>query len=217
MNRHNIHCDRRFADKSLDEHAQRDALRSLIQTYLYTFRELNVQTWLMHGSLLGWWWGKKVRTCLVVSAMHQVKDGAKYLTGRIYQIMPWDRDADVQISEADIYFLAAYYNMTTYYYKFPGIPEGRVYLLDINPHFEHRDADDRLNVIDARWIDTQTGLFIDITAARYDVDHPRGAGMLYDKNRHEYRVSPQTLFLTNHSECEKLLLTGPGHVPVSVT
>jgi hypothetical protein len=46
--------------RQLDEPEQRDAIKALIQTYLSTFRELGVQTWLMHGSLLGWWWGKKV-------------------------------------------------------------------------------------------------------------------------------------------------------------
>lgn len=103
--------------------------------------------------------------------------------------MPWDLDADVQVTEADMYFLAAYHNMTTYYFKYSNMKEGRLFLLEINPHFTHRGQDDELNVIDARWIDMDNGLFIDITAARYDVDHPRGEGILYDKNGHEYRVS----------------------------
>lgn len=102
--------------------------------------------------------------------------------------MPWDLDADVQVSEADMYYLAAYHNMTTYYYKYDRVPEGCFYLLEVNPHFEHRDQDDALNVIDARWIDTKSGLFIDITAARYNTDHPQGKGILYDKNGHEFKV-----------------------------
>ena len=56
----NVHYDGRFMFRQLDEPEQRDAIRALIQTYLSTFRALGVQTWLMHGSLLGWWWGKKV-------------------------------------------------------------------------------------------------------------------------------------------------------------
>lgn len=63
MDSRNAHYDIRFGRKTLVENSQRDAIRALIQTYLFTFRELGVQTWLMHGSLLGWWWGKKVRTC----------------------------------------------------------------------------------------------------------------------------------------------------------
>lgn len=103
--------------------------------------------------------------------------------------MPWDLDADVQVTEADMYFLAAYHNMTTYYFKYENLKKGRFFLLEINPYFKHRDQDDKLNVIDARWIDMDNGLFIDITAARYAVNHPRGEGILYDKNGHEYRVS----------------------------
>lgn len=105
------------------------------------------------------------------------------------KVMPWDMDADVQVTEADMYYLAAYHNMTTYYYRYSNIPKGRSFLLEINPHFEHRETDDKLNVIDARWIDTENGLYIDITAARYALNHEQGEGILYDKNKHEYRVS----------------------------
>ncbi|KAI9170800.1 mannosylphosphorylation protein [Paramyrothecium foliicola] len=159
--RYSIHYDARYAVRPLSEDDQRDAIIVLIQTYLSTFRELGVQTWLMHGTLLGWWWGKKV--------------------------MPWDLDADVQIMEADMYFLAGYHNMTTYYFKYDSIPNGRTFLLEINPYFTHREQDDELNLIDARWIDTQNGLYIDITAARYAVNHEAGEGILFDKNSHEYR------------------------------
>lgn len=108
--------------------------------------------------------------------------------------MPWDLDADVQVSEADMFFLAAYHNMTTWYYKDENGSHGdRCFLLEVNPHFEHRETDDRANVIDARWIDTSTGLYIDITAARYHLHHEAGEGILYDKNMHEYRVSTLTL------------------------
>ncbi|POR37824.1 Protein MNN4 [Tolypocladium paradoxum] len=104
--------------------------------------------------------------------------------------MPWDFDADVQVTEADMYYLAAYYNMTVYYYKYADMQQGRYFLLDINPHFTYRGRDDALNFIDARWVDMESGLFIDITAARYDPKHEAGQGMLYDKNGHEYRGVP---------------------------
>lgn len=104
------------------------------------------------------------------------------------KVMPWDYDADVQITEADMYYLAAYHNMTVYYYKYGGMDEGRYFQLEINPYFKHREQDDKSNVIDGRWIDMQNGLYIDITAARYDLDHEEGEGILYDKYGHEYRV-----------------------------
>lgn len=102
--------------------------------------------------------------------------------------MPWDLDADVSMTEADMYFLSAYHNMTIYYYQYDGCPDGCYFQLELNPHFKHRGRDDWKNVIDARWIDMQNGLFIDITAARYDPRHKQGEGVMYDKNDHEFKV-----------------------------
>ncbi|KAL1894677.1 mannosyltransferase [Sporothrix stenoceras] len=155
------HYDGRFADRVLEYNEQKRALKSLVQTYLSTFADIGVETWLMHGSLLGWWWNR--------------------------QIMPWDSDIDVQVMEPSMYYLAAYYNMSVFHYKTPRLPEGRDYLLEVNPHYTNREQSDWLNVIDARWIDTETGLFIDITTARYDPSHPAGEGVLSCKDGHEYR------------------------------
>ncbi|KAL1882196.1 mannosyltransferase [Diaporthe australafricana] len=155
------HYDGRFAEKALPYHEQKAALKNLLQTYLATFSDLGVETWLMHGSLLGWWWGKK--------------------------ILPWDTDADVQVSEAGIHYLANYYNMSVFHYRTPRIPEGRDYMLEVNPNYVNREQTDKLNVIDARWIDTTSGLFIDITTVRYNLTHPEGEGMLSCKDGHEFR------------------------------
>ncbi|KAF5871770.1 putative mannosylphosphorylation protein [Botrytis fragariae] len=155
------HYDGRFADKQLGYRERRQALSNLIQTYLATFSDIGVETWLMHGTLLGWWWNRK--------------------------ILPWDSDSDVQVSEASMHFLASYYNMTVFHYKTPRIPEGRDYMLEINPHYINREQSDKLNVIDARWVDTTSGLFIDITTARYNYTHPAGEGMMSCKDGHEYR------------------------------
>jgi hypothetical protein len=87
-----------------------------------------------------------------------------------------------------MFYLAAYYNMTVFHYQSPRIPDGRDYLLEINPHYKNRDPGDKLNVIDARWIDTETGLFIDITTVRYNMTQPARPGMLACKDGHEYKV-----------------------------
>lgn len=84
-----------------------------------------------------------------------------------------------------MFYLAAYYNMTTYHYR--RIGDGRPYLLEINPNYKNREQSDVNNIIDARWIDTTSGLFIDITAVRYNVTHPQGEGMLGCKDGHEFR------------------------------
>lgn len=121
--------------------------------------------------------------------------------------MPWDLDADVQVTEADMYFLSAYHNMTVYYYKHENMMEGKSFLLEINPYFTYREQDDSLNVIDARWIDIETGLYIDITAARYSLDHEQGEGILYDKNGHEYRVSTlSSIYLLKYLRRELMVL-----------
>lgn len=171
----------RFADHQLGYRERKQALSSLIQTYLATLADIGVETWLMHGTLLGWWWNRKVGE----SPVHIYIVG--YLTFRA-QILPWDTDLDVQVSEASMHYLASYYNMTIFHYKTPRIPEGRDYMLEINPHYVNREQSDELNVIDARWIDTESGLFIDITTARYNLTHPAGADMLVCKDGHEYRV-----------------------------
>lgn len=103
------------------------------------------------------------------------------------QILPWDSDIDVQVAEESMHFLASYYNMTVFHYKTPRIPEGRDYMLEINPHYINREQTDRLNVIDARWTDTSSGLFIDITTVRKNYTHPAGPGILSCKDKHEYK------------------------------
>merc|ERR1711977_617340 len=157
------HYDGRFADHQLGYRERKQALSNLIQTYLATFSDIGVETWLMHGTLLGWWWNRK--------------------------ILPWDSDSDVQVSEASMHYLASYYNMSVFHYKTPRIPEGRDYMLEVNPHYVNRLQTDKLNVIDARWVDTTSGLFNDITTARYNLTHPAGPGMLVCKDGHEYRDS----------------------------
>lgn len=123
--------------------------------------------------------------------------------------MPWDLDADVSVTEADMYFLAAYHNMTIYYYQYDGCPEGCFFQLEINPYHKYRERDDYMNFIDARWIDMQNGLFIDITAARYDPGHEMGDGVMYDKHDHEFKVR---IFGNDRCLVLKLHMTGQVHL-----
>ena len=180
------HYDGRFAAAILPYADSKHHLSILLQTYLSTMHDLGVETWIMHGSLLGWWWNRKV--------------------------MPWDSDVDVQVSEASLDFLASYHNMTVH--RFPIVPDlraetgdddgdggvdeknekkkekekGRSYLLEINPHYRNGSVTDTLNVIDARWIDMTTGLFIDITGLRRDREAEQAGrpGQMMCKDRHQY-------------------------------
>ena len=104
----------------------------------------------------------------------------------LHQIMPWDSDIDVQVELDTLEFLAAYYNMTIHTFKAKNMPRKRSYMLEINPGYTNDSSADRLNTIDARWIDVESGVFIDITAVR----HKEGApGMMHCKDTHHYAVS----------------------------
>jgi hypothetical protein len=110
------------------------------------------------------------------------------------QILPWDSDIDVQVSIETLSFLASYYNMSIFHYHLPHIPEGRDYLFEINPGFATEGPFDDLNRIDARWIDMETGLFIDVTTV-----HPNETaralgveGALKCKDGHSYLVRMRT-------------------------
>ena len=112
-----------------------DTLHHMIRAYLTILDDLHVETWIAHGTLLGWWWNQ--------------------------QILPWDWDLDVQVSGQTLAYLGEFLNYTTHTYKFDGTE--REYFLDVNPHYVERIRGDGENIIDARWIDVRNGLFIDIT------------------------------------------------------
>ncbi|KAI1201999.1 LicD family-domain-containing protein [Nemania serpens] len=233
------HYDARYFRGKVPYEQHRPALRYLVRSYLTTFRDLGAETWLAHGSLLGWWWN-----------------------GRI---MPWDYDLDVQVSVATLALLGERYNRSLYEYEYEvdgdeavllgvaspesesgsesgsggssgrisarddsgsdgnvnansdrGTSDGgsgsdirqgeggggpppppptttttkikRTYLLDVNPHYGALTKGNGANIIDARWIDTSTGLFIDITGLR-ERDPERSPGVWSCKNNHRYRTS----------------------------
>ena len=81
--------------------------------------------------------------------------------------------------------LASYYNMTIHTFHV-GAGVRRDYMLEVNPKYTDPSYDDTLNVIDARWIDIETGLFIDITAVR---PHMTKKGIMCSKDQHEEKVS----------------------------
>lgn len=93
--------------------------------------------------------------------------------------MPWDSDIDVQMTERTMHFLASYYNMTIHTFK------RRNFMLEINPGYIDGSYDDYLNVIDGRWIDTVTGLFIDITTVRLK---DRAKNIVSSKDKHKEKV-----------------------------
>lgn len=159
------HYDIRYFNGQPVSYEERgDTLYHLIRSYLTVFRERNIETWIAHGTLLGWWWNGK--------------------------IMPWDWDLDTQVSAATLTWLGENLNMTMHNYTSigsDGTVVEREYLLDINPNHVERVRGDGMNVIDARWIDVRNGLFIDITGLS-ETNPEHQPGIWSCKNFHRYRT-----------------------------
>ncbi|KAL9031629.1 MAG: hypothetical protein Q9196_000343 [Gyalolechia fulgens] len=86
--------------------------------------------------------------------------------------------------------MGKHYNHTRYdYVSNDDPPVKRTYLLDINPAaLVEREWGNGLNIIDARWIDTGNGLYIDITGL--SETHPdEQPGVVSCKNNHRYDIT----------------------------
>ena len=162
------HYDNRYFKGLVPYAEHKSALRHLIRSYLTVLASHGVETWLAHGTLLGWWWNG--------------------------HIMPWDYDLDVQVSAPTLHWLGRNLNRTTHAYEYRDDDDGaggqvrnKTYLLDVNPHHAELSHGDGQNVIDARWIDTDNGMFVDITALteRQPQQQP---GVWSCKNFHRYRT-----------------------------
>ena len=57
------HYDSRFFTGVLGYEDKRDTQVHMVRAYLDTFREKGLETWIAHGTLLGWWWNGKVCAC----------------------------------------------------------------------------------------------------------------------------------------------------------
>eukprot|EP00667_Euglena_gracilis_P011575 EG_transcript_11823 len=80
-------------------------------------------------------------------------------------MLPWDDDLDVQVLATDLLSPERYHKHDRTFYRFR-------YFFEINPNSAQR-APDRRNIIDARFIDRLSGIFIDIVAVSYNP--PRNA------------------------------------------
>lgn len=111
-------------------------LHRLIRTWLSFTRKSGITTWIAHGSLLSWYW-----------------NGMAF---------PWDNDIDVQVPIMDLHKLSLQFNQTIVVED----PEDGFggYFLDIGSFITLREKGNGNNNIDARFIDIDTGLYIDITA-----------------------------------------------------
>lgn len=156
------HYDIRYFHGVVSYDERTDTLTHMIRAYLNFFREQGLDTWIAHGTLLGWWWNGKM--------------------------LPWDWDVDTQVSGATLDYLSKNLNRTIHHYISEDKKVKRDYLLDVNPWIWERERGDGMNIIDARWIDIRNGLYIDITGL--SETHPDVApGVWSCKNYHWYKTS----------------------------
>ncbi|KAJ6439447.1 mannosylphosphate transferase protein [Purpureocillium lavendulum] len=167
------HYDSRYFKEEVPYEKHQVVLRDLIRSYLTVMDAAGAETWIAHGTLLGWWWNG--------------------------QIMPWDYDLDVQVSNATLQWMGDRLNRTEHAFNSSGdAAVVNKYILDVNPHHGDMDRGDGMNVIDARWIDMQNGMFVDITGVRERAhDQP---GYWSCKNYHRY--ASQDLWPLRRSEFE---------------
>lgn len=207
------HYDGRFASAVLPRKTRLFHMRLLLRSYMLAMERAHVRTWVMHGSLLGWWW-----------------NGGMF---------PWDSDLDFCVEEGGMWELGLWWNMTVHDFSAvdlgidirPGasrgletdvrytnfedkggrtedtdamdrmsepeglkegtwdkvLDEGKKYLLEVNPHFVDESTSDKLNKIDARWIDTSTGLFIDVTTVH---PVPSDSTTKTERTKHKFSLNP---------------------------
>ena len=130
------HYDWRFFNGVMYEASQRSLiLHRLVRSWLSFSRKNGINTWVAHGSLLSWYW-----------------NGFSF---------PWDYDIDVQVPIMDLHKLSLQFNQTL---VVEDMEEGYGrYFLDCGSFITLRAKGNGNNNIDARFIDIDTGIYIDIT------------------------------------------------------
>jgi len=155
--------DSRFFTKLQDEEIIPN-LKLLFDAWTRLAAKHDITYWIAHGALIGWFWNQ--------------------------QMLPWDDDIDLQIPISSLVKLIEL-NQTLF-------DEGR-YLLDVNPFCVTgrdtvwRSSRSPPNKIDARFIDTTNGMYIDITALSLvpkAVKHCLGSN--FDSTKCELKVSCKT-------------------------
>ena len=137
------HYEARFYECKLTPIARVSTLHRIVRAWSRFTAAYGLKTWIAHGSLLGY-----------------------YFNGLIF---PWDDDLDVQVTAKSFMELVKLNN--TLVLDFTDVDAIGTYVIDINPWFANRVKDSD-NKIDARFIDTQTGLYIDITTLTTDSQLP---------------------------------------------
>lgn len=137
------HYDWRFfGGVKINTEEQELTLHRMVRTWLSFCRKQGITTWMAHGSLLSWYW-----------------NGIGF---------PWDNDIDVQVPLLSLHKLGLYFNQSLV------VEDGKDgfgrYFIDVTSSITVRGHSNGKNNIDARFIDIDSGLYIDITALAVSED-----------------------------------------------
>lgn len=110
-------------------------LERLIRNWSRFAHDKGIVSWIMHGPLLSWYWN-----------------------GLLF---PYDVDIDIQMPARDLIEFSKRYNQTLVV-EDPSEGYGR-FLIDVSTFVHNRDISHTGNHIDARFIDVDSGIYIDIT------------------------------------------------------
>ncbi|CUM64505.1 uncharacterized protein PRCAT00002110001 [Priceomyces carsonii] len=111
-------------------------LDRLLRSWFRFAEEKGIITWIMHGPLLSWYW-----------------DGLMF---------PFDVDIDIQMPAIELARLAKDYNQTLVV-EDPKEGYGK-FLIDVGTYIHNRGISLQNNHIDARFVDVDSGIYIDITS-----------------------------------------------------
>lgn len=152
------HYDWRFFNTARAEKEHEMFMHHMIRAWSNFVEQEGLMAWIAHGSLMGWWWNGMA--------------------------MPWDSDNDVQMPIMEFDRFAKFYNGTLVV-EDPEEGTGRYYI-DISPWYVERTRGNGKNLIDARFIDIRSGIYIDITGLAFTGERENHVQC---KNRHFYKRS----------------------------
>ncbi|CCE63834.1 hypothetical protein TPHA_0F03540 [Tetrapisispora phaffii CBS 4417] len=172
------HRDKRFfnGDFRDDEQEYQQTLNAMIRTFQKFTRSNGIISWLSHGTAYGYMY-----------------NGMAF---------PWDNDFDLQLPIKHLHLLAQYFNQSLII-EDPREGNGR-YLLDIGSSITTRTNGNGKNNIDARFIDINSGLYIDLTGISVTASPLKGYMDNYFKknigDKLEKVLSNQTISLLQRPE-----------------
>lgn len=143
------HFDARFFRGGVEHTDMRARLDALVRAWLNFVHSNGLNSWLSHGTMYGW-----------------LYDGLAF---------PWDGDHDMQMPIVHLNKLAEKFNQTLIV-EDPEVGNGR-FFLDVTSSITSRIHGNNNNNIDARFIDVDSGLYVDITGLSVSSD---GANKRFD-------------------------------------